>query len=70
MAAAASPMADGTPSDAAVPCDSTANRTAENADGDFFFCAADANELKSVFAAAMGTLTGGTKFLAIDGVGD
>lgn len=70
MASAASPKADGTPSDAAASCDTAQNRLNENADGDNFYCAADATELKSVFTAALGNIVGGTRFLAIDGVSD
>jgi hypothetical protein len=42
----------------------------ENADGDYYYCANDSLELERVFAAAMGSLTEGTKFMAIPGVGD
>lgn len=71
LAQVASPNKDGNPSDAPPSgCDSSASRAAENADGDNFFCASDATELGSVFTAAMGNLTDGTKFMRIDGIGD
>ncbi len=42
----------------------------ENSDSDFYYCANDSLELEKVFAAAMGSLTEGTKFMSIPGVGD
>ncbi len=42
----------------------------ENADSDYYYCANDSLELERVFAAAMGSLTEGTKFMAIPGIGD
>jgi hypothetical protein len=47
-----------------------ANKAAENADDDLFFCAATADDLKTVFKAALGSLGGGTRFLSIPGIGD
>lgn len=71
LAQVASPNTDGSPSDApASGCDSAASRASENSDGDNFFCASDAAELGTVFTAAMGNLTTGTKFMSIPGVGD
>lgn len=68
LAAAASPKngVDSTARD----CTKEADKTAENSDGDYYFCAASATDLQSVFAAAMGSVTGNTKFLKINGVGD
>ncbi len=51
-------------------CSNADQIAAENSDDDYYYCAASADDLKSVFAAAMGSLTGGTKFMAIDGFGD
>ena len=42
----------------------------ENADGDNFYCAANGDDLRTVFSAALGSLTGGTKYMAIDGLSD
>jgi hypothetical protein len=68
LAASASPK-NGKDSTGRNCTDSTA-RAAENSDGDNYFCAASATDLKSVFAAAMGSVTGNTKFLKISGVGN
>lgn len=42
----------------------------ENHDGDNYYCAANGDDLKKVFLAALGDLTSGTKFMGIEGVGD
>lgn len=65
LAQAASTQASVTGSgDASSDCDQ------ENSDNDYYYCASNNNQLKKVFAAAMGSITGGTKFMAIDGVSD
>jgi hypothetical protein len=51
-------------------CSTDADVAAENSDGDFYYCAKSSLDLSSVFTAALGQLTGGTKFMAIDGFGD
>lgn len=51
-------------------CSTEADVAAENSDDDFYYCAKSSLDLSNVFAAAMGQLTGGTKFMAIDGFGD
>jgi Flp pilus assembly protein TadG len=51
-------------------CSTPAQIAAENSDSDYYYCAASANDLKSVFAAAMGSISGGTKYMAIDGLSD
>jgi len=51
-------------------CSTAADIAAENSDSDLYFCAANGNDLKTVFAAALGSISGGTRFMAIDGVGD
>jgi len=56
--------------DAQYNCGTPAGAAAENSDGDLFFCAANGNDLATVFTTAMGQLSGGTKFMAIDGFGD
>lgn len=71
MAAAASTQTAVTGSGTAdSQCSTPDEIAAENSDTDLYYCAASADDLKSVFAAAMGSLTGGTKFMAIDGFGD
>lgn len=44
-------------------CSVTAQRNAENADGDFFFCAASGSELETIFRSAFGSLTKGIKLM-------
>lgn len=68
LADVASPT-DAGPS-AAEGCRNSTEINAENTDGDNFYCAANGEDLKDVFAAAMGSLEGGTKFMAIDGLSD
>jgi hypothetical protein len=51
-------------------CSTSDEVAAENSDDDLYFCAADGDDLSDVFLSAMGQLTGGTKFMAIDGFGD
>lgn len=69
LASVASPTSDGAPSQA-DGCTNATQIKNENTDGDNFYCAANGNDLKDVFVAAMGSLTGGTKFMAIDGLSD
>ncbi len=63
LAAAASPMADGTPSTANNNCSTTAGANAENSDGDFYFCAATGAQLAGIFATAVSQITSTTKFV-------
>lgn len=51
-------------------CSTAGEILAENTDSDYYYCAASASDLQSVFTAALGNIGGGTKFMAIDGVGD
>ncbi len=53
LAAAASPGADGNQSAADFGCATAANRTSENTDGDYFFCAAQGSELAGIFRTAI-----------------
>lgn len=69
LASVASPRSSGTASDA-VDCTITGNTAKENSDGDNYFCAASASDLSSVFAAAVASITGNTKFVKIPGVSD
>lgn len=58
LAAAASPNPQtGEPSRADFGCLTPAARAAENADGDFFYCAATAAELGPIFSSAMGSIS-------------
>ncbi len=68
LAAAASPK-NGVAADA-LDCTNSTNKTTENTDGDYYFCAASSSDLQGVFAAAMGSITGKTKFMSIPGVGN
>ncbi|MGC3995230.1 MAG: pilus assembly protein [Propionicimonas sp.] len=51
-------------------CSNSTQIAAENSDSDYYYCAASASDLTSVFAAAMGNISKNTKFMAIDGVSD
>jgi hypothetical protein len=65
LAAAASPDALGQPSDADNNCSLPALRATENADGDFFFCAATGSELGSIFVSAINQLNSRTRLLSL-----
>jgi len=67
MAAAASPRKSGAASDA-YDCTQSGKTEAENTDGDNYFCAASSSDLKSVFIAAMGSLTKSSKLMALPNV--
>ena len=64
LAEVASPRAPGIPS-TANSCSSPAAIQAENTDGDFFFCAADGDQLKSIFATAIAQISGNTRFIRL-----
>jgi hypothetical protein len=70
LAAVASNKSGSTPSDALNTCSNTADVNAENSDGDWYYCASSTTNLQNVFAAAIGQVTGNTKFIKIGGVGD
>ncbi len=53
LSAAASVDGDGAASDADNTCSTTAMRTTENGDGDFYYCAATGAELGPIFASAI-----------------
>lgn len=55
---------------AAGDCTTPAGRTEENADGDYFFCAANGSDLEGVFRTALNSFKDGTRYMAIDGLGD
>jgi hypothetical protein len=65
LAAAASPDPAGNPSDADNACDSAALRATENADGDFFFCAASGDDMAEVFRTAIGSASGGIRLIRL-----
>lgn len=71
LAGAASTQADVTGSGVAdSTCSNDTDVSAENSDGDYYYCAKSSLDLSSVFLAALGQLSGGTKFMAIDGFSD
>jgi hypothetical protein len=68
MAAAASPTSvvdgsGGVPSAAESDCSTTAMQTAENGDGDFFFCAASGTTMAPIFRTALSQAAKGIKLL-------
>ena len=67
LAAAASPDAQGNPSDADNDCSTTALRSTENADGDFFFCAASGTELGPIFVSAINAINPNSRLIRIPG---
>lgn len=65
LAAAASPNpVTGAPSDASA-CNSPASRTAENTDGDYFFCAAQGSELSNIFKTAVAQVSTGVRLVKL-----
>lgn len=69
LAKAASPRSNGAASDA-LNCTLSGNTALENSDGDNYFCAASASDLSSIFAAAVASITGNTKFIKVPGISD
>jgi hypothetical protein len=63
LASAASATSDGTPSAANYDCGTSAGRTSENADGDFFFCAATGTDMAPLFTTALSQVSKGIKLL-------
>ncbi|WP_074711562.1 pilus assembly protein TadG-related protein [Arthrobacter alpinus] len=64
LAAAASPDAKGNAS-TANNCSSATEITAENSDGDFFFCAAKGDELGPIFVSAINAISPNTHLMRI-----
>ncbi len=62
LAAAASPV-EGVPSTADSACSTNAERLAENADGDYFFCAATGTDMAPIFRTALSQASKGVKLL-------
>jgi hypothetical protein len=67
LASAASPKSPGVPSSASNDCQTPARRAAENADGDFFFCAASGSELGPIFVSAINAISGNTHLIRVPG---
>ncbi len=65
LAAAASPDTQGNASTADNACSTAAERSAENSDGDFFFCAATGSELGAIFVAAVNAVSPNTRLIRI-----
>jgi hypothetical protein len=63
LAKAASSGQGGTPSKAETDCSTTAERLAENRDGDYYFCAATGSELGPIFATAISAVTESIKLI-------
>ncbi len=64
LAEAATPRSPGVPS-VANSCSTPAEIQAENSDGDFFFCAATGEQMKSIFSTAIAQIGGNTKFIRV-----
>ena len=66
LAAAASPAPSGAVSTSNHnDCAATADQTAENTDGDYFFCAASGTDMAAIFKTAFGQLAVGTRLLRL-----
>jgi len=63
LAASASSAPDGGPSKAESDCSTTAERKAENGDGDYYYCAASGSELGPIFATAINAVTESIKLI-------
>lgn len=65
LAAAASPTASGAASAANFDCGTTAGRNSENADGDFFFCAATGTDMAAIFKTAFVQIANGIRLIRL-----
>ena len=65
LSAAASPDVNGAASDADNTCGNVAERTTENGDGDFYYCAATGSELGPIFTAALNAVSGSIKLIRL-----
>jgi hypothetical protein len=63
LSAAASVDADGHASDADNTCSTTGQRTTENGDGDFYYCAATGAELGPIFASAINAVSSSIRLI-------
>ncbi|QCB96747.1 hypothetical protein E5206_07215 [Arthrobacter sp. PAMC25564] len=64
LAAAASPDSNGNPS-TANGCSTAAEITAENSDGDYFFCAGSGTALGPIFVSAINAISGNSRLIRI-----
>jgi hypothetical protein len=64
LAAAASPV-NGVPSVANSDCSTAAEQAAENADGDYFFCAASGSDMATIFRTALSQTSKGIKLMKL-----
>ena len=65
LATAASPDPVTGAASGASACNSPASRTAENIDGDYFFCAAQGSELSSIFKTAIAQVSTGVRLVKL-----
>ncbi|PKH43692.1 Putative Flp pilus-assembly TadE/G-like [Nocardioides alpinus] len=65
LAAAASPDPVTGAASSASACNNPAARTAENIDGDYFFCAAQGSELSSIFKTAISQVSTGVRLVKL-----
>ncbi|BCW11581.1 hypothetical protein NtRootA4_26440 [Arthrobacter sp. NtRootA4] len=65
LASAASPKAPGVPSTASNDCSTAALRATENADGDYFFCAATGAEMGPIFASAVNAISTSSRLIRL-----
>ncbi len=63
--AGAASAAAGVPSLAESDCSSSAERAAENADGDYFFCAASGSDMGPIFTTALSQVSKGIKLMKL-----
>ncbi len=63
--ASAASAAEGLPSVANSDCSTTAEQAAENADGDYFFCAATGSDMGPIFTTALSQVSKGIKFMRL-----
>lgn len=68
--AAASGDAGSTAVATATDCSTSAGALSENSDGDNYYCAPNPDDLAAVFVSALGTVTGNTKLISIEGFSD
>jgi hypothetical protein len=65
LAAAASPAPLGGASTANNDCSSVPGRTAENTDGDYFFCAASGTDMAAIFVTAFTQIANGVRLIQL-----
>jgi hypothetical protein len=63
LATVASPGSGGNASVADNDCSTVAERALENADGDFYYCAATGAELQPIFASAINAVSGSIRLI-------